>query len=157
MKIKIKNYNGIKEIEYEIEDKKINFLFGISGSGKSSIATALSDPILNTHIRVGESLENVLVEVDNANVQYEDCFIFDSNYMSNVLINKNKEEDIYNILFGDGGKIIKCKEEYFNEISFLLPLKEKIYNKIGSIESLISDLKIDYLKDGRKFQKSTKD
>lgn len=32
MKIKIKNYNGIKEIEYEIEDKKINFLFGISRS-----------------------------------------------------------------------------------------------------------------------------
>ena len=92
MKIKIKNYNGIKEIEYEIEDKKINFLFGISGSGKSSIATALSDPILNNHIRVGESLKNVLVEVDNANVQYEDCYIFDSNYMSNVLINKSKED-----------------------------------------------------------------
>lgn len=154
MKIKIKNYNGIKEIEYEIEDKKINFLFGISGSGKSSIATALSDPILNNHIRVGESLENVLVEVDNTNVRYEDCYIFDSNYMSNVLINKSKEEDIYNILFGDGGKIIKCKEDYLNEIGFLLPLKEKIYNKIGCIESLVSDLKIDYLQDGVQYKKT---
>lgn len=154
MKINIKNYNGIKEIEYQIEDKKINFLFGISGSGKSSIAMALTDSNLQNHIRVGESQENVSVKVDNMDVNYEDSLIFDFNYMSNVLIDKSKEEDIYNILFGDGGKIIKCKNDYLNEISFLFPLKNKIYNKIGCIESLISDLKIEFLQDENQYKKT---
>lgn len=43
MVIDIQNFNSIKTLHYEISDSKINFLFGISGSGKSSIAYALTD------------------------------------------------------------------------------------------------------------------
>ena len=42
MQITISNYNNIRNLDYEIEDSKINFLFGISGCGKSSIAKALT-------------------------------------------------------------------------------------------------------------------
>lgn len=42
MKINIKNYKNIENLTLDIEDNKINHIFGISGSGKSSIAQALS-------------------------------------------------------------------------------------------------------------------
>ena len=35
MQITISNYNNIRNLDYEIEDSKINFLFGISGCGKT--------------------------------------------------------------------------------------------------------------------------
>lgn len=53
MNIKIENYNGIEELDYELKDGKINFLFGISGAGKSSIASALVDKEIDSHVIVG--------------------------------------------------------------------------------------------------------
>ena len=41
MKIKISGYKNLKNLDFEIEDKKINMIFGMSGCGKSSIANAL--------------------------------------------------------------------------------------------------------------------
>lgn len=41
MKIKISGYKNIENLEMYIDDYKINMLFGMSGSGKSSIAEAL--------------------------------------------------------------------------------------------------------------------
>ena len=42
MTLEIYNYNCISELKYTIQDEKIKFLFGISGSSKSSIANALT-------------------------------------------------------------------------------------------------------------------
>ncbi len=43
MKLEIKGYKNIQDLSYEFQDNKVNFLFGISGSGKSSIPEALTD------------------------------------------------------------------------------------------------------------------
>lgn len=42
MKILVENYNNIEKLDYELYDGKINFLFGISWSGKSSLVIASS-------------------------------------------------------------------------------------------------------------------
>lgn len=39
MRIKIKNYNNISGLDYEIKERKVNLLFDVSESGKSSIAS----------------------------------------------------------------------------------------------------------------------
>ena len=57
MDIIIENYKGIERLEYKIKDNKINFLFGISGSGKSSIANALIDDNMESHLKIGKSLD----------------------------------------------------------------------------------------------------
>ena len=58
MKIQIENYNNIESLSYEIQENKINFLVGISGCGKSSIATALTSNDLSTHAPFGSNKES---------------------------------------------------------------------------------------------------
>lgn len=41
MNIKINNYKNLKNLNLDIQENKINYIFGISGSGKSSIGDAL--------------------------------------------------------------------------------------------------------------------
>lgn len=41
MNIKINNYKNLQSLNLDICENKINYIFGISGSGKSSIGDAL--------------------------------------------------------------------------------------------------------------------
>ena len=47
MKITISNYKNIKTLKYDLVENKKNFLFGITGSGKSSISQSLDDEELD--------------------------------------------------------------------------------------------------------------
>lgn len=142
MHIKIENYNGIKALDYELAENKINFLFGISGAGKSSIASALNDCELDSHVTVGKTVNDLCVEVDGKNVNYNEFKIFNLDYMNNVLINKQNGADIYTILFGDGGQIANCKANYQTAISDLIAVKNDLVNAIRSISTLVKELKL---------------
>ena len=111
MIIDIKNFNSIKSLRYEIVDHKINFLFGISGSGKSSIATALTDSEINQYQMVGKNVGAVHVFVNGATVNYQNNSIYNSEFMENILLNKNDNSDIYTILIGTGGQISECSQK----------------------------------------------
>lgn len=69
MVIDIQNFNSIKTLHYEIVDSKINFLFGISGSGKSSIAYALTDTNKEKYQMVGKDAGMVKVEVNESDIK----------------------------------------------------------------------------------------
>ena len=43
MEIKLHNYKNIDELNVDFLDNKINFVYGLSGSGKSSICEAIID------------------------------------------------------------------------------------------------------------------
>lgn len=48
------NFHNISSLTYDIEDNKINFLYGVSGSGKSSIVKAITQgTIEESDIMVG--------------------------------------------------------------------------------------------------------
>ena len=142
MHIKIENYNGIKTLDYELAENKINFLFGISGAGKSSIASALNDREQDSHVTVGKTVNDLCVEVDGKNINYNEFKIFNLDYMNNVLINKQNGADIYTILFGDGGQIANCKANYQTAISDLIAVKNDLVNAIRSISTLVKELKL---------------
>lgn len=139
MNIKIENYNGIESLDYDLEEGKVNFLFGISGAGKSSIASALVDIDLDSHVTVGKTINDLNVKVDGNDVDYKKFKIFNLDYMNDILINKNKDSDIYTILFGDGGQIANCKTNYEIAISDLLSIKNDIVNAINYISVLVKN------------------
>ena len=68
MKINISNYKNIEELKLEIEDNKVNHIFGISGSGKSSIAKALSSQVTDDDVKVGKKIEECIIKVDDKEV-----------------------------------------------------------------------------------------
>lgn len=45
MHLRIKNFRNIASLNYGIEDGKVNFLYGVSGAGKSSIVRGISEAI----------------------------------------------------------------------------------------------------------------
>lgn len=146
MKIEIKNYNNLKSLSYEIQDNKINFLVGISGCGKSSIANALTNNDLDGHTPFG-TINNPVVKVDGKNSKIDDFELFDIDYMKGVLIDKTKGSDIYNIIVSNYGELETIKIDYINSIEPLLIQKERIQSLLYKINELIKGLNIKYKKD----------
>lgn len=142
-KITISNYNNIRNLDYEIEDSKINFLFGISGCGKSSIAKALTKK--SSEDNIPYNTENIpFVEVNQGSITFNEYEMFDLDYMKRVLIEKQDGTDIYHIMIGNNGELNALKEEYNKYIESLLMQRENIFNIKGKIDTLINDLKISY-------------
>ena len=59
MNITIENFKNLKQLNYTIDDNKINFLFGMSGFGKSSILSALADDVPNNNRKFGLSSSDI--------------------------------------------------------------------------------------------------
>lgn len=143
MQITISNYNNIRNLDYEIEDSKINFLFGISGCGKSSIAKSLTKK--SSEDNIPYNTENIpFVEVNQGSITFNEYEMFDLDYMKRVLIEKQDGTDIYHIMIGNNGELNALKEEYNKYIESLLMQRENIFNIKGKIDTLINDLKISY-------------
>lgn len=70
MKVKIENYQSIKNIEFEV--KGLTVISGANNTGKSACARAISGVFSNTrgnsHVRVGESHSTVRIDFEDSNV-----------------------------------------------------------------------------------------
>lgn len=141
MKINIKNYKNIENLTLYIEDNKINHIFGISGSGKSSIAQALSRKTDNEDIKVGSNPEDCVIEVNGNQVDYSKYSIFDLESSKNIIFNNEQSNGIYEVLFSENDLLLKTinecgvllnKFEEFKE--FLMKYREKIDNVINHFD-----------------------
>lgn len=78
MHIHIENFRNIDTLDYEIEDEKVNYLFGICGSGKTSIMTAVSREARVKDVSVGKSLSETIVSIDGVNGPIGNARIFNA-------------------------------------------------------------------------------
>lgn len=132
MKIKIAGYRNIDELEYEIESKKINMLFGVSGSGKSSIAMALCSDDLEFNKKVdfhGES--HVLIDGEPTNS--ENVMIYNSDCVGNYFIDEG-QGTVFNILIDDDNDLNKEQIKFDNYM-------ERFRTAIDSYDSVYRNLK----------------
>lgn len=65
MLIHIENYRNIDRLDYELEDGKINYLFGVCGSGKSSIIGAISNEPSPADVTVGKTADETVIKVND--------------------------------------------------------------------------------------------
>jgi len=101
MKINIKNYKNISDLEFFIEEKKINSLFGISGSGKTSIAEGLLSYNFDENFSIGKDVSDVVVIVDGEKVSSERFRYYNIDTQNDLMIEQSYTNDVYSILFGD--------------------------------------------------------
>lgn len=126
MDLSIKNYKNIKNLSVNVDDKKINFIYGVSGSGKSSLATALKGEINEKNISYGKSKDDVDVCI-SPEVNVDDVSIFNELSQQNLLLNRIDSNNMYSIIFANDGQLKKIRED-ISEVLARLNSKREILN-----------------------------
>lgn len=138
MKIQVENFNNITTLELEIKTNKINYLIGSSGTGKSSVAYALSKAPGTENVRIGKAMTDVSVLVDGSIVNHSQFNLFNSEYMKNILIYKSEKQGIYNIVMTDSDEYLRARDQYNIAIEDIRKVEAKIkdlYNLIGKMKA----------------------
>lgn len=106
MEIQIDNFANIQKLNIELDDSKLNFIYGISGSGKSSISKALT-------VNSNEIQSYKTFGSDNdAKVNIigkKDFKVFDDKAVKEYIYAKSGK-GVYDVFFGENDKLRKLKE-----------------------------------------------
>ena len=147
MKIHLNNFNNIKNITYEIQNKKVNFLFGISGSGKSSISKSIAAKDLTNYIMAGQPAGSCSVSIQDRDYDDEEFVpIYDYEYMSNVLIQKTNKNDIYEIIYAGEDDLSEYRSKYDDYLGSFKSFKNQLTLIRDKIYALEKALKIEFNK-----------
>lgn len=137
MRIQMANFHNISSLTYDIEDNKINFLYGVSGSGKSSIVKAIAQgTIEESDIMVGCNQHDATpVLINGATGPLASTVVFNEDRQT-ILFSRGPEKGIYDIFIGDEEKIDKLRTKYQDAIT---ALQAEVGN-LRSIKGTINDL-----------------
>jgi energy-coupling factor transporter ATP-binding protein EcfA2 len=134
--MKITNFSNIKNLDLVFEQDKFNFIYGISGSGKTSITKAMITPSEKLQeFKTFGSCSETIVEKGNDQV-YK---LFNENSINEYIIKKSGV-GIYDVIYGHNEELIEKK----NELELLLDSSEimDVKNIIRSFKEKISDLSV---------------
>lgn len=119
MEVHIENYKNINNLDLSIENNKLNFLYGICGSGKSSLVAALTKECRPEDVSVGKNKEDVVISVDEMDPNPDSYQLFDEQTVSNVIIEDSEDGRYYNIFVGNENEILELENKYYETIKEL--------------------------------------
>lgn len=135
MRINISGYKNIENLDYIFENNKLNVLIGISGSGKSAIAEALTNQDIVFNKKINYS-GKVVTSIDGR--EPNDIKVFNELTVVNYLISPQKNTNIYSVLIDDEGALIdarKALDERLKIIQTLIKTCESDYLALKQIQS----------------------
>ncbi len=139
MNLKIDNYKNLKGLDINIDNNKINFIFGISGSGKSSIGDAIAQKDLIENVTINESVENIKILIDDKELG-DNYSIYDLLSVEKLLLNNNDNNYVYGIIFDNDSKIKMLQEDFKNKVASLEEYRNRIIDYISKVEVLNKSL-----------------
>lgn len=139
MNLKIDNYKNLNGLDIDFEDNKINFIFGISGSGKSSIGEALALVDLDSNSTVNKSPADIkiLVNDEEINEQYS---VYDLKSVENLLLRNSDNNFVYEIIFDNDNEIKNLKKEFQDKVASLDNFRSNINEYIAKVDILNKNL-----------------
>lgn len=132
MQIHLENYRNINEIDYEIEDGKVNLLFGVCGSGKTSIISAISKDRTPIDTTVGTDPSETIVTVNGEPGPLNELRVFNME-QQNVLFEKSQNTNTYNVFVGDESTLSKLETQFQISIAELGNHLDSLYKFQGQI------------------------
>lgn len=144
MKIHLQNFNNLKNLTYEIKNRKVNFLFGISGSGKSSISRAINAKDLTNYVTAGQPLGSCSVSLEDKEYNNDDVPIYDYEYMNNVLLLRTNKSDIYSIIYAGEESLSIYRLKYDEYLGTFKNFKDQLLLIRDRISALTKALKIEF-------------
>ncbi len=131
MKLKIKNYKCIDNLDFELEDNKLNFIYGVSGSGKTSISEIIKGHLENTPSikeemnKKVDTTENMEISIDKTNVS--SINIFNENSIKNFIFDK-EEDGLYHLIYKPSKQLeeLNIKIDSFNKSDETKKIREAL-------------------------------
>lgn len=148
MKLEIKGYKNIEELNYEIIDRKVNFIFGISGSGKSSISNALIDTNRENNKKFGFTSEQI-IKINNLDPDNFVVDIFDS-FTSELYFGNNVDENVQNILIDDNNEYKNALAKMNSLLQNIVNVRDSLKDKYKTITEIVKKLGAAKLNKGNK-------
>lgn len=148
MKLKIKGYKNLNELDYELIDGKINFIFGISGSGKSSISHALNDPNAIDNKKFGFLGEQIITINDLDPINYI-VKSFDS-FTTELYFGESVDDNVQSILIDDNNEYSRALSRMNNLLQDIVNTRDSLKNKYKTILEIVKKLGASKLNKGNK-------
>lgn len=123
----------------KLDERKINFVYGISGSGKSSIARALKGEIGEDVVSYGKKIEDTLVDLE-PDIVKDNYSVFDEQTQKHLLINRNENDNMYSIIFTNGNELEKIKDDISLLLSKINFEREHLLRYVSDVENMIKKI-----------------
>lgn len=142
MNINIKNAKNIKEIDFSIDDNKLNIIIGPSGSGKSSICEALLSEDI-TRLMSLYSNEDPISFINGVRISETNYSIiaFNDSYKDKLVLNRiENKSDVFNIFVGDDSEYNNYLLNFNNAVQVLDSKRDDIEVFIVKIKNLEKEI-----------------
>lgn len=142
MQISLRNYKNINHLDATFKDDSISFVFGMSGSGKSSIIESFTDETPIENMTFGQ-MGNQSILINGSVPNKDDFSVFDDSTVNRYFLS-DEEEYIHEVLIDDEGEYTRAQQQLSSRITALdnqMLLLETRYNelyrfleKIGAVQ-----------------------
>ncbi len=154
MKLKVKNYKNICNLDLNIDENKINYIFGISGSGKSSIVSAVIGDKSDKNISYGHKAQDMEL-VLSPTINSDECLIFNEYTHQKLILDKNNNEEVYSILFENDNSLEVIRTEIVALLSNINSKRQELFNYVQNVEQMIKVINKRKLPTSKKFSSSS--
>ncbi len=154
MKLKVKNYKNISNLDLDIEDNKINYIFGISGSGKSSIVNAVIGDTSEKNITYGKKMNDMELVVSPA-FKDDDYLIFNENTYQRLILEKNNNKEVYSILFENDNSLEIIRNDISSLLASINSKRQELFYYVQNVDQMIKIINKRKLPASGKFSSSS--
>jgi energy-coupling factor transporter ATP-binding protein EcfA2 len=142
MNINIKNVKNIKEIEFCIEDNKMNIIIGPSGSGKSSICEALlSEDIARLKSLYSVEEPTSFINSVKTSETNHSIIAFNDSYKDKIILKRTENKsDVFDIFVGDDSEYENYLNDFNNAVQILDNNRDEIKSFIEKVKNIETEI-----------------
>lgn len=141
MHIEISNFHNISSLAYDIAESKVNFLYGVSGSGKSSIVKGISRGVNQAvDVMVGcEADREATVTINGESGPLGSTTTFDGDRKT-ALFSSSPDRRFYDIFIGNEDELNELRAQYGKALSALQAKTGSLLRIKGEVNTLTKTL-----------------